>query len=566
MDWRSLLVSRKRKLVAAAGGVAAVAIVTVLTLSRGEGASEYRLAAIDRGDIVRAILTSGTTGAVVTVDVSSQISGLVSELLADFNTVVRKGDLLARIDPQTFESKVRQARAELAVARANVSMQRAAFLRAQADHASATANLENAAAKRADSERELKRKEELVLRGVASNRDVEKSRLDMETATAQVHATTGAIAAAVAQQTVAQAQIENALAQVQKSDASLEQALIDLDRTRILAPVDGIVVNRVVNIGQTVAASLNAPVLFTIAQDLRQMQVETRVDEADIGQVRVGLPVTFTVDAHVGRAFQGRVEQVRQAPQNVQNVVTYTVVVSADNADQRLLPGMTANVQIILDRRSDVLRVPAQALRFRPGEAPPAASGAQAAAGGPFGGGPPPGGGGRAAGAGGPAGGAQVAAQTNPAELLNRLTSQLQLSPAQRQQAEGFSNEMRESLQRLRGQQLSREETAAELRKAREQFNDRLRGILTAEQRTKFAALLAQAQSQAQTRGGPANTAGRVWILDKNGKPEPVDVRLGLTNGSVIELVSGDVAAGQQIVVGVNQTGRPNAGLTGIRF
>lgn len=524
--------------------VAAIVVIAALAyaFSGGNGgAVTYRFGAIDRGDLVTTISTSGTLGAVVTVDVGTQVSGQVAELNADFNTEVKEGQLIARIDPQSFEARLRQAEADLAIARANVTMQIAALTRAEADLASAQANLENRRATDDEAQRELKRKEELLGRGVASNRDVTQARALAVSAAAQTRATAAALRSAEAQIKVAQAQIENARAQVQQREASVEQAMIDLERTYIRAPVNGVVINRQVSLGQTVAASLNAPVLFTIAQDLRQMQVEANIDEADIGQIRAGQDVDFTVDAHADRTFRGRIEQVRQAPQVVQNVVTYTVIVSADNSQQLLLPGMTANVNVVLERRSDALRVPNAALRFRPQDAP-AADGDAAPAARQGGGGP--------TGAGG-----------NPSEQFARVMGALSLTSEQQAQVQQFGQEMRARLQSVPTQGGGQEEIANAAREGRQRFNQQLLAILDETQRARFAELTAQRRAA----GASALRNGRIWVLDGDGNPKAVAIRYGITNGTLTEVVEGEIAAGDRVIVGaVAPTER--AGLSGIRF
>lgn len=532
---------------AAAGVVVVVIIVGAIFGLRGGagGAIEYRFGAVDRGDVVSSISTSGTLGAVVTVDVGTQVSGQVAELNADFNTEVKEGQLIARIDPQSFEARLRQAEADLAIAKANVSMQTAAKVRAEADLASAQANLENRRATDDEAQRELKRKEALLSRGVASNRDVTQAKAQADSASAQTRSSEAALRSGQAQIEVAQAQIENALAQVQQREASVEQALIDLERTFIRAPVNGVVINRQVSLGQTVAASLNAPVLFTIAQDLRQMQVEANIDEADIGQIEAGQQVEFSVDAHAGRTFRGRIEQVRQAPQVVQNVVTYTVIVTANNAQQLLLPGMTANVNVVLNRREDVLRVPNTALRFRPENAAPAESGAGGTQAG------------NRAGGGGPQGG-QGGTQ---AELFARLVEALSLTEAQQTQAEEFGQELRRSLQSVGAQGGGREEFIQAVREGRQRFNEQLITILTEEQRVLFTELSAQRRN-ARTQ---SVREGRIWILGEDGTPRAVDIRYGITNGSLTEIVDGEIAAGDRIIVGAIAAAQ-SRGLTGIRF
>ena len=540
---------RRRLLILAAVAIVVAGLAYGLR-GGGESSIEYRFGAIDRGDVVNAIATSGTLGAVVTVDVGTQVSGQVAELNADVNTEVKERQLIARIDPQTFESRLRQSEADLAIAKANVTMQVAALARAEADLASAQANLENRRATDDEAQRELERKEDLLRRGVASNRDVTQARALAVSAAAQTRATAAAMRSAEAQIKVAQAQIENARAQVQQREASLEQAMIDLERTFIRAPVNGVVINRQVSLGQTVAASLNAPVLFTIAQDLRQMQVEANIDEADIGQVRAGQDVDFTVDAHADRTFRGRIEQVRQAPQVVQNVVTYTVIVSANNAQQLLLPGMTANVNVVLDRRADVLRVPNAALRFRPpnaagdGESGGAPTARQAASG------ATPGGGGGPGGAGG-----------NPAEQFAQLIETLSLTLAQQEQAQQFGQELRARMQSVRTQGGGREEFVQAAREGRQRFNEQLVAILDETQRTRHAELTAQRRSA----GTNAVRQGRIWVLGANGNPKAVPIRYGITNGNLTEIVEGEIAAGDRVIISAVAPTK-SAGLTGIRF
>jgi len=530
--------------------VAAVIVAAGLVFGLGGGNGDtvtYRFGAVDRGDVVSSIATSGSLSAVVTVDVGTQVSGQVAELHADFNTEVTEGQLIARIDPQTFEARVRQAEADLAIAKANVTTQRAGLARAEADLASAQANLENRRATDAEAQRELQRKQELLERRVASNRDVTQARAQAESAAAQTRAAEAALRSSQAQVQVAAAQIENALAQVQQREASLEQALIDLERTYIRAPVNGVVIDRQVSLGQTVAASLNAPVLFTIAQDLRRMQVEADIDEADIGQIQAGQAVSFTVDAHAERNFRGRIEQVRQAPQVVQNVVTYTVIVSADNADQLLLPGMTANVNVILDRRADVLRAPNAALRFQPAGAGARASQGGTAAAGPASAGPPGGG------PGGPGG--------NAAQQFQAMVQALELTPAQQEQVQQFGQEMRVRIREIAAEGGGREAFVEAAREGRQRFNQQLVGILTPEQREKFDALVAERRGAAAARVRD----GRVWVMGEDGAPRAVEVRYGITDGSMTEIVEGDIDAGDRIIVGAVAPPQ-SRGLTGIRF
>ena len=340
----------------------------------------FRTAAVTRGPLTAAVSATGTLNAVITVLVGSQVSGQVKELNADFNSLVKKDQVIARIDPDTFEAKVNQAKAQVDAARASVLNQEAAVEKTRADLENSRAALAAARAQTAksqvavlDSKRTFGRNRDLRQRGLIAQSDEDTAQAAYDSAVAQFEASKAqeeaqlsAVRAAEAQLKVANAMQQNAVAQVAQNEAAQRQAQVDLDHTYIRAPVDGIVVGRSVDVGQTVAASLQAPTLFTIAQDLRNMQVDTNVDEADVGRVKLGQAVTFTVDSFPGRTFTGEVVQIRKAPLVVQNVVTYDVVVTAKNPEQRLLPGMTANVRIIIEQKESVLQVPNAALRFRP--------------------------------------------------------------------------------------------------------------------------------------------------------------------------------------------------------
>ena len=284
----------------------------------------YRTAAVERGSLSRLVTATGTVNPVGTVQVGSQVSGTIKEIFADFNSPVERGQRVAQIDPRPFTFKMKQAEANLATARAQVEKDRADL----------------------DFKRQvLKRTRELFERNLIAKQDVEAAERDYE-------------------QIGAQLQLDQA--RVAQETAALEEARVNLGYTDIVSPVDGIVVSRNVDVGQTVASSFQTPVLFLIARDLTKMQVNANVSESDIGVVAEGQRVFFTVDAYPERTFWGEVTQVRNAPQTVQNVVTYDVVVSVDNADLALKPGMTANISIISVHRENVLKVPLAALRFRP--------------------------------------------------------------------------------------------------------------------------------------------------------------------------------------------------------
>ena len=340
----------------------------------------YLTVLVDRGDIEATISATGNCNAVVTVQVGSQVSGNISALYADFNTKVKQGQLVARIDPALFQARVDQAKANLDGARQAVITARASVTKTESDIANAEANVasQNANVVRAQSAVTLAQIENgrriLMLREkIISQEDADTAKAtydqavaNLDAANAALKASQSAVESAKAQRDVAQAQLDGAAEVVKQDQAALNQAALDLEHTQIRAPVDGVVVSRNMDVGQTVAASFQAPTIFLIAQDLTKMQVDTNVDEADVGPVRLGQRANFTVDACPGLLFHGSVTQIRQAPINVQNVVTYDVVVGVSNEELKLFPGMTANVKILTGHAENVLRIPAAALRFRP--------------------------------------------------------------------------------------------------------------------------------------------------------------------------------------------------------
>jgi len=312
-------------------------------------------ALVDRGGVASKVTATGTLSAIVTVQVGSQVSGRIAALHADYNSKVSKGQLIARIDPELFQAAVEQARANLLAAKGNE-----AKARAQAR----------------DAARQLERSRELVDKKLVAQAEYDTAQANAEAAQAQVEASQGSSA---------------------QARAALRQAEVSLAYTRILSPTSGVVISRSVDVGQTVAASLQAPTLFTIAEDLAKMQVDTSVGEADVGRLRPGMPATFTVDAWPGEAFHGTVRQIRNSPQTVQNVVTYDAVIDVANPELELKPGMTANVTFVWAQRDGVVRVPNAALRFQPpsgarefADPGPGASAPPVPASGPGSGSPPP--------------------------------------------------------------------------------------------------------------------------------------------------------------------------------
>ena len=303
-------------------------------------AIQYKTAPAEKHRIVGKVTASGTLSAIVTVLVGTQVSGRIQRLYADFNSKVTKGQLVAKIDPQIFEATVAQSQANFAQAKASVV---------------------NAEAQAMNADRQLARTRALRDQGLAAQQD-----LDTAEATAAM----------------AHANVDMQKASMQQTGAALHQAQVNLSYTSILSPIDGVVISRSVDVGQTVAASLSAPTLFTIAQDLTKMQVDTNVAEGDVGRLQVGMPTYFTVDSYPGQRFKGKIRDIRNAATTVQNVVTYDAVIDVDNTDLRLRPGMTANVTVIYAERDGVLSVPNAALRYHLPSAAPAASGSGRAGGG----------------------------------------------------------------------------------------------------------------------------------------------------------------------------------------
>ncbi|MFS2316838.1 efflux RND transporter periplasmic adaptor subunit [Maricaulis sp. D1M11] len=435
------------------------------------------------GDVRRIVAASGAVRALVTVEVGSQVSGQIAELSVDFNDAVEVGQLIARINPETFETRVTEARASRDVAAANLALQQASADRVRANLRAAQLDLD--------------RVRTLHERGNASQAALDNAEASFDAQSADL--------------AVAQAQIANARASLTQRVATLDGALIDLERTEIRSPINGVVVDRAVDAGQTVAASLSAPTLFTIAQDLSEIQIDAQIDEADIGQISRGQSVTFTVDAYPGLEMEGVVEQIRLAPTTLQNIVTYTVVVSASNPGQRLLPGMTANMDIITGERTDVLTVPNSALRFRP--SPALASRTVAldneAGQGRAGGGRPGGGSG----------------------MLDRMLAGLDVTAEQREE---IGTGMRRIFGRLQGAggPPDREAIGREIESL-------MQGILTPEQMQAY---------REQRRLARETRMVTVWVEREDGQLEERRVRVGIGDSSITEVVGGQLEAGERVV------------------
>jgi HlyD family secretion protein len=433
-----------------------------------EPALDYKTAQVTRGDLTQAVTANGQINAVKNVVVGSQVSGIITAIKVDFNSRVTNGQVIAQIDPSIYQQNIAQTEAELANAKAALEL--------------ADVNIRRA----------------LALR------------------------TNGLIPAAEYDQTlVAQHQAQ---AVVQMRAAALEKARVDLERTTIYAPIDGIVISRLVDVGQTVAASFNAPTLFTIANDLSQMRIEAMVSEADVGGVQEGQPVSFSVDAFLGRKFRGQVTQVRYAPITNQNVVNYTAVVEVNNTDLKLRPGMTANASIVIAEKRGVLRLPNAALRFRPPEGAAVQGGTNA----------PP----LAAGKSSPGGGTNEAASPAAAEGAG--------TPARDEGRRRFENLTPEERAQMRERRRARsgDETPGGSPRANPE------GPVT---RTVYA--LDKDAGSGQDQSLLARMAGWLPGLGSAGQPrptlKPIIIKTGISDGSFTEVLEG-LSEGDVIVTGVN--------------
>lgn len=513
---------KKSHLIAAGTGAVLLAVALGWWWSQRGGAADvqYRTGKVERGPLQSAVSASGAVSPVTQVTVGTQVSGQIKDLYVDFNSEVKAGQLIAVIDPETFEYRVRSAQADVDAARAVVQTALANVVAAKAQVSRAQTDL-------AEARRAHERNLMLVDKGFIAQSTADQSN-------ALVNTSAESVKAAEAQLGVSDAQVKSAQASVAQREAALAQARVDLARTRITSPVNGIIIKRSIEKGQTVAASLQAPELFIIARNLRDMQVEASIDEADVGRIRSGQKASFTVDAFPGRSFEGQISQVRKAALNVSNVVTYVAVVTFSNTDGRLLPGMTANVRVITDQRDNVLKVPNAALRVRiagvepaapataPQDAPPAAVPATPAAGG-----------------------------NNPlAEFRNRLVRELQLDAAQTEKVDAIYASARPKFMQLR------ELPEAERTKARERITADIRArvaeVLTPEQKKRYAEMQAEMAGRTITRG-------RIYVPDVLGKPKALNVRLGITDGTQTELIvapgspeAADLQEGATVITGVS--------------
>jgi HlyD family secretion protein len=357
-------IKKRRRLLVIISALSAVVVLAAAFWERKADASDYVVAKVERGDIAVTVSATGTLQAVTTVQVGSQASGAVAWLGADFNSQVKRGQVIARLDSTTFEAQIENARASVASAEAAVQAATTEITNQGASVQAANANLQVTRVQSEDAASVVNRYKDLS--NVVTGRDIESAQAQASVAASRVAQASAQVAQAEAARQSSRARLEQAKAQLAQAKAQLQQAEANLSHTVITSPIDGVVVSRDVDVGQTVAASLQAPTLFTIANDLTKMQALASVDEADVGQIRQGIKAEFSVDAFPGETFSGQVSQVRLNAQAVQNVVTYTAVIEVSNPEMKLRPGMTANITFPVEQRENVLTVPNAALRFKP--------------------------------------------------------------------------------------------------------------------------------------------------------------------------------------------------------
>lgn len=469
----------------------ALGVTWMLDWGRTAGARfSYESTEVKRGSIRRVVSTSGPVKALVTVSVGSQLSGQIKEVRADFNTEVKAGQVIAVLDDRTFAARANQASADLVQARAAVTNQEAALLKAEAAQRQA--------------ERAFARVTQLQAKGVSSGAALDTATRDIEVARAEV--------------AVAKAQIEGGKANVLQKSAVLEQAKFDVERAIIRSPIEGTVISRTVDVGQTVAASLQAPELFKIAQDLHRILIEAQVNEADVGAVREGNDASFTVDAYPERRFDGVVSQVRLAATEINSVVTYAVIIEALNEDRRLFPGMTATVQIETDKRDNVLRVSNDAIRFRPRDrAVPQQQARQPGQGG----------------------------QNARDRMIEQVRDELKLSE---EQVTKLREELRRQFQAVRakgGKAKGSEGNARIVTNSR--IEAALGPMLSEEQRTLF---------DRWKKGRENSRPATVWVLTAAGDIEPRAVRAGLADEQFTEIMAGALEMGEKVVTRAREVKR----------
>ena len=551
--------------IAIVGLVVVIGLVSFSVLGGDADEMEFFTTEVTLGTIQNTVSATGTVEAVVTVQVGSQVSGQIETLYADFNTIVSAGQLLAKLDPRTFESALENSRASLVSARARVKTSQADLTNSHASLESARANLRASQVEAEKAQILFRRSEEMKAEDLISQTDYDNARATAEAAVARADQAEAAIKQSEAQIISREAGLEQSRAQVIQSEADVNRAEINLEYTNIYSPVDGVVISREVDVGQTVAASMSAPTLFMIANDLALMRVNASIDEADIGKLSQSNQVGFTVDAYPGERFRGFIEEIRLNPRTSQNVVTYSVIIGVNNQDLKLKPGMTANITVTVDRKDNVLSIPNAALRYTPPDVDPQEVRALTRGGE---------GGGRRGG--GPsAQAAQAEGQdAPPEETAQRRRGGLDRGGEAGEQAQAFPQ--REGRAGEDGAPRGRRGQGRRAgndggfgggggRGARGQ---RERGFPNpgntggarfggGDSRAAAPGQMWDPGQKIQFQDAPpaAPRPGLVWVLDAQGVPEARNVTLGITDGARSELLVSDLQEGDQLIIGDSSQG-----------
>ena len=555
--------------------VGLVVLVAVVFLVWGGGdddqAEMYLKVAVERGDVSRTVTSTGTLQAVVTVQVGSQVSGRIQELHADFNSVVKKGQTLAIIDPANFEAQRDRAAASLATSEAAVKNAEANLINRKAELQSAEANLQVSRVDHQEAGRQLRRAKGLFEDGLIPERDLETAQAGQDQSAARLLQAEAQISQIKASIRSAGAQKEQALANVKQAKAELKMAQVNLYYTNITSPIDGVVIERSVDIGQTVAASFQAPILFLIANDLAKMQVIAQIDEADIGAISEQAEVDFTVDAFPGQNFQGKISEIRlssklpgssadaQQAAGSTNVVVYNVMIDVDNPQLKLRPAMTATVTFTVASAEDVLKVANVALRYQPSDKTPEEIRAM------LGGGPPGSGDGRAA-DGQPGGRDNQARSGGGSGMDPERMRAMRARMAQGGGGRGMNPERMRAI-RARMAQGGRGGPfgggGPGMRRGGP-AGDGARTVIAPAIQTQYGInpglkiRFPQAEKARSRRG-------ILWVLDPEGQPEPRRVRFGITDGRDTAVLGGNLEAGEEVITGEMET-RARAGSTSSPF
>ena len=562
--------------------VGLVVLIAVVFLVWGGGnddpAEKYLKVEVERGDVRRTVTSTGTLQAVVTVQVGSQVSGRIQELHADFNSVVKKGQTLAIIDPANFEAQRDRAAASLATSEAAVKNAEANQVNRKAELQSAEANLQVSRVDQQEAGRQLRRAKGLFEDGLIPERDLETAQAGHDQSAARLLQAEAQISQIKASIRSAGAQKEQALANVKQAKAELKMAQVNLFYTNISSPIDGVVIERSVDIGQTVAASFQAPILFLIANDLAKMQVIAQIDEADIGAISEQAEVEFTVDAFPGQSFQGKISEIRlssklpgsssdaQQAAGSTNVVVYNVMIDVDNPQLKLRPAMTATVTFTVASAEDVLKVANVALRYQPPDKTPEEVRAML-------GGGPPGSGDGAATAGQPGG------RDNPAGSGGRSgmdPERMRAMRARMAQGGGGRGMDPERMRAMRARMAQRGGAGP--------FGGGGAGMRRGGPAGEGAKTVIAPAIQTQYGINPGlkirfpqaekarSRRGVLWVLDSEGQPEPRRVRFGITDGRDTAILAGNLEAGEEVITGeiearasASSTSSPFGGLFGSR-